>query len=103
MMIKNTKLLQIIQELYETKTLAGASVYEDIKRREDYIGQKYAIEHKHLSAKAFFIDNPNKKEVLADFDYYYRQLRLYYLNLRNMRDLIEKIRNDINTELNTRI
>ena len=102
-LIKNTELLQMIQELYESRTVVGASLYEDIKRRQDYVGQKYAIEHKHLSAKAFFIDNPNKKEVLADFDYYYRHLRLYYLNLRNMRDLIEKIRDDIKTELNIRI
>lgn len=102
-LIKNMTLLQMIQELYETRTISGASVYEDIKLQQDYIGRKYAIEHKHFSAKAFFIDNPNKKEVLADFDYYYRHLRLYYQNLRNMRSLMEEIIDNINTELNTRI
>lgn len=101
-LIKNELLLQTIQELYETRKPSLTSVYDDIKRRQDFIGQKYAVEHKYFSAKDFFVDNPDKKEVLADFDYYYTQLRLYYNSLRNMRDLIERLIDDINTELDTR-
>jgi hypothetical protein len=77
-------------------------VYDDIKRQEEYIGQKYAIERKYFNAQAFFIDNPNKKEVLADFDFYYGQLALYYNGLIGTRELLEKLKDDINTELYTR-
>lgn len=101
-LIKNESLLQSIQDLYETRKAILTSVYDDIKRREDYIGQKYAVDKKYSSSKAFFIDNPNKKEVLADFDYYYMQLRLYFNVLTNTKRLMEKVIKDINKELNAR-
>ena len=101
-LIKNEYLLQSIQNLYETRKPMLASVYDDIKRRQDYIGQKYAVENKYSSAKAFFIDNPDKKEVLADFEYYYTQLRLYYNGLRNTKNLMQKVIEDIDKELNAR-
>ena len=101
-LIKNVLLLQTIQELYETRNNSLASLYDDLKRREEYIGQKYVIERKHLTAKAFFVDNPNKKEVLADFDFYYGRLTTYYNGLINMVVLIEKLIDDIDSELNTR-
>ena len=45
-LIRNDLLLQTIQELYETQNLTLASLYDDIKSREEIIGQKYAMERK---------------------------------------------------------
>ena len=99
-LIRNDLLLQTIQELYETQNLTLASLYDDIKSREEIIGQKYAMERKYLSANAFFVDNPNKKEILADFDFYFEQISIFYYELRKTEDLMRKLIDEINTELN---
>jgi len=101
-LIKNTQLFQSIQELYEVSQLATNSVYSDLKRREEYVGWKYAKELKNSDLQTFFMDNPNKKEVLADFDYYYRQQVLMCRQFMNKHELMLQIIDDINTELEQR-
>ena len=101
-LIQNTELLQSIQNLYESRYPGGLSVYEDLKRREEYLGWKYAKEYKNSTIQAFFIDNPNKDDVLADFNFFYRQQGLMYRHLNKQRDDMQKIIDAINTEVNNR-
>mgnify|MGYP001827315849 CR=1 FL=1 len=101
-LIQNTELLQSIQNLYESRYPGSLSVYEDLKRREEYVGWKYAKEIKSSTIQAFFIDNLNHDEVLADFNFYYRQKGLMYNHLNRQLDDMQKIIDDINTELNNR-
>jgi hypothetical protein len=101
-LLKNTELLKSIQYLYEMRYPANQSIYEDLKRREEYLGWKYAKEYKNSNIQDFFIDNPDSEEVLADFNFYYRQQGLMYLHTLDNRDLIIKLIEDINTELEQR-
>ncbi len=101
-LIKNIDLFDSIQDLYDNKDQSTKSIYEDLKRREEYVGWKYAYEVKYSDFDSFFITNPNKEEVLADFDFYYRQHVLMYAHLTDTRELMLEIINDIETELNER-
>jgi len=101
-LIKNTQLHQSIQDLYEVKQPSTNSVYSDLKRREEHVGWKYANELKNSNLQSFFIDNSNKKEVLADFEFYYRQQVLLCRQFMNKHDLMLKIIDNINTELKQR-
>ena len=101
-LVKNTDLLKSIQYLYEIRYPGNLSIYEDIKRREEYVSMKYAKELKNSNIKEFFIENPNKEEVLADFNFYYRQQDLMYRHSLNNLDLIAKLIEDINAELERR-
>ena len=101
-LIQNTELLKSIQYLYEMRYPGNQSIYEDLKRREEYLGWKYAIEFKNSNIQDFFIDNPEREEVLADFNFYYRQQGLMYLHTLDNRDLIVKLIEDINSELEQR-
>ena len=101
-LIKNKQLLPAIQNLYDVREPATSSVYDDLKRREEYVGWKYAEEVKNLNLQEFFIDNPNKKEVLADFAFYYKQQALMCRHLLNVKDIMLNIIDNINTEVNNR-
>ena len=98
-LIRNSDLLQSIQALYESRYPGTLSVYDDIKKREEHIGWKYAYELKNADIKTFFIDNPKKKEVLADFNFYYRTQELMYSVLMNMQEDIVKVIESINAEI----
>ena len=98
-LISNSDLLQSIQALYESRYPGSLSVYDDIKKREEHIGWKYAYELKNADIQTFFIDNPKKKEVLADFNFYYKKLELMYSVLMNMQNHIVKLIEDINAEI----
>ena len=101
-LIQNTELLQSIQDLYDIRYPGSLSVYEDLKRREEYLGWKYAKDLKFSTIQAFFIDNTNKDEVLADFSFYYRRQNTYHNQLIYDRDLMLKIIDTINAEVNNR-
>ena len=98
-LIKNTELLQSIQELYEIRYPGIRSVYDDLKKREEYIGWKYAYELKNADIQSFFIDNPKKKEVLADFNFYYKMQALMYRVLVNQREDMLTIIDDLSAEI----
>ena len=98
-LITNQELLQSIQELYNVRYPGSLSVYDDLKKREDHIGWKYAYELKHSDIQSFFIDNPRKKEALADFNFYYKKLELYCSVLSNDQEFMLQIIDDLSTEI----
>ena len=99
-LISNSELLQSIQELYDTRYPGALSVYDDLKKREEHIGWKYAYELKNSNIQTFFIDNPKKKEVLADFNFYFKKHELYHAVLLSDQEYSLKLIDDINTEIN---
>lgn len=98
-LIKNAQLLQSIQTLYDHRNLNIRSIYEDLKTRQEHIGWKYAKALKSSNIQSFFIDNPNRTEVLADFDFFYQQQALMYRRLRLMRTDMLEIIDQINAEI----
>ena len=98
-LIKNKELIQSIQHLYEIRLPSILSVHEDIKRREEHLGWKYAHELRNLDLKSFFITNPEKEEVLDDFAFYIKQhelmCRFLMQNLEIMDEIIKAIEAEI--------
>ena len=98
-LIKNAELLQDIQTLYGITHSNIRSIYEDLKTREEYIGWKYAKALSYSNTRSFFIDNPNRAEVLADFAFFYKQQGLMYRRLKfmrgNMLDIIAQLEKEL--------
>ncbi len=101
-LFKNVELFHSIQRLYDDRDQSTKSIYADIKRREEYVGWKYAYELKNSDIDSFFITNPNRQKVLADFDFYYKQQVLMHSHLIATRDLMVRIIEGIETELRKR-
>jgi hypothetical protein len=98
-LIKNLELKQSIQELYGITTLNIQSIYEDLRTRGEFVIWKYSSELKYSDIQSFFIDNPNKNQVIADFDIYYRRQETMYHFLGRVRNFMIDIKDSIATEI----
>ncbi len=99
-LIHNEQIYLNIQEIYEGYSTTQDNIYETIKMTEQALGLKYSKELKYMTFEELFFKHPNKEQVLADLDFYYKQFMLRQLDLRKGMSAIESTIELIDKELN---